>query len=127
MTKKYVWLTIASIVSLVLCGIGEFYFLTSPDGSVFARSGALIVILGTLINFVDFGTIDTTEYLSVKNYNDIQTNINSGNGMAAFIIHWMSEQKLRDRIIKFQGYVLIIGTLIWGFGDILFCSVWCGL
>jgi hypothetical protein len=123
MTKKCVLLTLASLVSLVLCGIAEFYLLTSPDGSIFARSGALVVVLGTLINFVDFGKINTKEYLSEENQNNILRNINSGNGMAAFVIHWKSEQDLRDRIIVFQGYVLILGTLIWGFGDLLFCLV----
>ncbi len=123
MNKKYVCLTLASLISTVLCGMAEFYLLTSPDGSIFARSGALIVIFGTFINFIDFGKVNTKEYLSEENQNNIARNIDSGNGMAAFVIHWKSEQDFRDRIMMFQGYVFIIGTFVWGFGDLLFCLV----
>ncbi|NQY33688.1 MAG: hypothetical protein HRT37_01710 [Alteromonadaceae bacterium] len=123
MTKKHILLTIASACSLFLCSIAEFYFLDEPNGTFFARSGALIVILGTLINFFDFGTLDSKEYLSDEEYSNIQKHIENRNGEKAFQIHWKLEQDFRDNLIKFQGYVFILGTLIWGFGDLFFCTV----
>ena len=59
MNKKYILLIITYLVSLLMCVVAEFYYLDNPDGTFFARSGALIVILGTLINFVDFGNLNT--------------------------------------------------------------------
>jgi hypothetical protein len=121
--KKYTLLIIASLASLLICTVAELYFLDNPDGTFFARSGALIVILGTLINFVDFGTINSKEYLSDDAYSDIQTHIQNKEGEKAFQLHWKFQQNFRDNIIRFQGYVFILGTFIWGFGDLFYCAV----
>jgi hypothetical protein len=106
-----------------MCAVAEFYYLDNSDGTFFSRSGALIVILGTLINFVDFGNLNTKEYLPDEVNSKIRTYIENKEDGKAFQLHWKFEQEFRDNLIKFQGYVFILGTLIWGFGDLFFCAV----
>ncbi|MFT6691468.1 MAG: hypothetical protein ACJAXH_001993 [Colwellia sp.] len=123
MNKKYILLIITSLASLLMCAVAEFYYLDNSDGTFFSRSGALIVILGTLINFVDFGNLNTKEYLPDEVNSKIRTYIENKEDGKAFQLHWKFEQEFRDNLIKFQGYVFILGTLIWGFGDLFFCAV----
>ena len=120
---------IALIIIIVFClslGVtGETYF---PGNNYFARSGALIVIMGVLLGLVNINKLPMSFYTKkdcIKNLGDTlhdkKRTTNDVIFNRAYLESLYDQNVLRDRLLKFEAAILITGTFIWGFGDLIWC------
>jgi hypothetical protein len=99
------------------------------DGAAFARSGAVVTALAVAFIFLQYAKILADREQLIKT--EVQETLHAMNvdGKLAHavsskiegLVH--SDSVLLDRLITYwQGFVLFIGTIVWGFGD-LFVSL----
>jgi hypothetical protein len=114
----FLWST--SIVIVIGAGL-SFIF---ENWAIFSRTGSLIVILGlflakwdleNLINskipineLIQEISVKKNKVLSEKAINKVKEN---------FKIRVISE--IKPKYLRFEIYIITIGTLIWGFGDLI--------
>ncbi len=119
--KHSIFLTVLTLIT----GYAISLF-TSAD--VFSRSGAIIVCIGIYISMLELTkSIDAALKNSevrlkklTKKHNHPTPNkeINKIAAMAKKEMRGKG-QALKSRILRTEGYILIVGTLTWGFGDLL--------
>jgi hypothetical protein len=98
---------------IIFIGILNFYLnLKYPENNWFQRSGSLIVIFGATMS------IRKLLSLNVKDAIDKEYIINGGNAFSDY----MTEKEARNNIVSaYLGtFFMIIGTLIWSYGDLIF-------
>ncbi len=109
--RAYLW-TSASLAGGVALSIYE------QDWAWFARSGSLIVIIGILL----------TSALIIEELQHMRHRRTRGDQESWSSHDWADEaenhKKLRAGEEEFSGrshglYLLVLGTLVWGFGDVL--------
>lgn len=109
----------AMLMSAIVCAAGIWLSLDSRDWSWFARSGSLVVIIGVFLTSSQI--IENSRKLKNRrlhqehNFNrDFADDIKQ---------HTLERSRCLDEDIWENGlrglYLLITGTLIWGFGDLL--------
>jgi hypothetical protein len=93
-------------------------------GLMFQRSGALVVLLGTAYGFVDaaryakIGTSYTPDEIEKINAAMRQGNLVM---MVNYKLDLLKHaQDVRGDLLKYEAYVLMLGTFIWGFGDLAY-------
>jgi len=127
---------IALALSGIIATIGLFYGLET-SGVNFSRSGALIVVVGII-----YGLFDLPKRLSnisnwakeqalknksnlIKEIEDYGKSHNQAEEIYEKVINETIEEvnaqakKARKRLILIEGVILVSGTLIWSFGDLI--------
>ena len=92
--KPRFWLTL--IAAMAAAGVGVYAAKTTGDWVNFARSGAVIVIIGAIATAFDV--------------------LRSGNNPLMFLSRWFSPDRLPSETLGL--ILLVLGTLIWSFGDL---------
>ena len=125
--KRYVLIAFALTVCSVITGVVlEHLFQPNPCGSLFARMGAAIVIIGTLISLRDFNKVPVSEYLTqdqVDQINAYQGRLEGILQSKLLLMEWAEEYKMR--IWSYEVSIIVLGTSIWGFGDLMFSATSC--
>lgn len=83
-----------------------FYSNVTGDGQWFSRSGSLMVMLGAVLEYINFGA---QQYLREKRDETYKPNPE--------IVAKLKSRKPFDVLILLS---LLFGTAIWGYGDLLF-------
>jgi ABC-type phosphate transport system permease subunit len=116
--KAKVFTLRAYSTAVVTLAVGVFLSIKLNDWSWFSRSGSLVVINGILLT--SYQIIQHIQALSHYQYQRQRE--------SQFQRDWANEEKhhfIRDdhesrwKSEKYGLYMLIMGTLVWGFGDLL--------
>ncbi len=130
MPIKYL-ITIAYLTSILLASSGfalEYYGIAIKVEDWFARSGSLICVVSVLFMVGTIKNVDaykrvmqdvaenhkTLGRIYPQNLNTTPAKLNKSLDETVEI----EAKKEQDRHIKHEVYLLIAGTLIWGFGDV---------
>jgi len=107
------------------------------DGVYFSRSGSLIVVVGVIFGLLDLPSrladIDSWVKKQASIHKQEILNKNKTDGVSeqqseqAYddVIDEMTTvikskaKKRRQKIVRIEGAILVVGTLIWGFGDLI--------
>jgi len=126
-----------AIGASVVIGIGGLACGLYIDGVYFSRSGALIVIVGIIYGLQELpsrlANIDSWARKEarkirptiVKNIRDQGADEETANDVYEKSVEVTIEEiskhanKLRKQLVFIESMILIIGTLIWGFGDLV--------
>jgi len=124
MTKIYIVVFLVIVTTCLL--LGGFAEACYPNNDYFQRSGALIVILGVLFGFLDIEKIHMSEYLPesmMKSFDfKLQEARKAGNHVKfnrVYLEILEARNTFKIKLLKFEGAILMVGTFIWGFGDLL--------
>lgn len=99
-TYKFNWSII--FISLIITII--FYIVGDGDGDLFARSGAILVLFGAIVEYT---------LSNIKNY-DASSDVII-NGKKVIIEKELNDTHKSQRILAH--FYIFIGTFIWAFGD----------
>jgi hypothetical protein len=127
MKKKYTIALFVLFIFCLFCGIG-MELLWGEQGAnkglMFQRSGALMVILGTAYGLIDGAkTLTLGDQIPLAKLAQIQENqknkdtIRILNDQAFLLQHAMDA---RGFFLKYAAIVLLLGTVVWGFGDMFY-------
>lgn len=97
------------VVAYVVCVGSAFVSVLTSDGSWFARSGSLMVLLAAVAEYWNFGItqkLNEKAAEATKYYNSTPEK-------------WRVPRK-RKFVHSVVVFTLVAGTLIWGYGDLLF-------
>ena len=126
MMNRYV---LYSLVIVITClGLGvllEYLIKPEVSGSIFARMGAFIVVIGTLISLRDINRVQIKNIFTkeqIKQIESLQENFQDRVHSNFLILQWKDE--CRNKTLQYEGGILVLGTAIWGFGDLLYCLVY---
>ncbi|WP_298775627.1 hypothetical protein [uncultured Shewanella sp.] len=123
--KRYV--VIAITLSLLSIGIGivlEVFVKPESPGTLLARMGALIVIIGTTISLRDFNNVYLNEFMSQEQadkVNSLQDRLEGILQSKFLMLEWREEYQ--RKIWLFEAGIIIFGTFLWGFGDLVYCTI----
>jgi hypothetical protein len=123
--KRYVFIAVILTVLSLLLGIClEIYFEPDNPGSMLTRMGALIVIIGTLISLRDFDKVKLSEFMTKEQADQVNSLQGRLEGIlqSKFLMLEWREQYLK-KIWLYEANIIIIGTAVWGFGDLLYCAI----
>lgn len=107
---------IAYVIALLTLALGIFLSIRQSDWSWLSRSGSLIVINGIILT-----SQQIIEHIQLLKQRQMRWG-------SQFYRDWVTEDKhhlTHDdsnttwRLEKYGLYMLIIGTLVWGFGDLI--------
>ena len=131
---KFEKIAVASSLLIAITGLIFGYMI---DGIYFSRSGSLIVVVGIIYGLLDLpsrlANIDSWVENEAKKNKDKILEANKTEGISAAkseqvfeeVVKDMTDEiknrakKARQRLVFIEGSILVIGTLIWGFGDIV--------
>lgn len=123
--KKYnIVLSILFFVCIAIgVGLELLFGETGPNkGMMFQRSGALIVLLGSAYGLVDGATLTQMGKLysqaEIDEMNAAANNLERSVFFRFELI--MRIMDARSLLFKYSVYVLMLGTVVWGFGDIAY-------
>jgi len=74
----------------------------------FLRSGSIMVLLSAIV-----------EYQNFKIQQKINEKATEGSGALAGGVGIIAQPKSRQLLLNFTHFTLVLGTLIWGYGDLL--------
>jgi hypothetical protein len=126
--KKYIFIFSGLVIfSMILGAVFEAMFPPETKGSIFARSGAAIVVLGSLFSLIDLSKVPIAKYWTLDEIDKANKRIGE-NPDKLEIIRTQFELLYRsinykETIFKFEAFVLIFGTFIWGFGDYIYLII----
>lgn len=83
---------------------------TSSTENWFSRSGAILSFVSVVVQFL----------LSNLRKEEIENLFNSGKGMTEKFKNMKHKNPLHEVVFIISGITGLIGTLIWGYGDLLF-------
>ena len=101
--------------ALVTLFIGALLSIDLGDWNWFARSGSLVVVYGILLT--SHQIIEHMQHLGKQQRRDSMVNRDWGSDARHHFLHDDDEQRWRSE--KNGLYMLITGTLVWGFGDLI--------
>lgn len=126
-----------AISSTVIIAAAGLYCGLTTEGINFARSGSLIVIIGVIFGLldlpsrlseIDIWVKDQAENIKSSVIESIAPN-SENNEHAEIAFDKAAKQAISDinsearkkriQLILIEGIILVIGTLIWGFGDLI--------
>lgn len=99
---------------LTLC-IGMILSIELGDWNWFSRCGSLVVVYGIILT--SHQIIEHMQHLGRQQRRDSMVNRDWGADARHHFLHDDDEQRWRSE--KNGLYMLIVGTLIWGFGDLI--------
>jgi len=126
--------------TIFLLIVGYLTSLGIDDPTMFARFGALIVCLGVVFSMKGFSEIMESARSRVESHADelrewaeqrfVEESLSDSErkaGMTKLESHLQEYlsgtsktiDQVKQRLLKIEGGVIIIGTLVWGFGDFL--------
>jgi hypothetical protein len=103
------WEVLLLVLAYVVCIISAVASVKTCDGSWFSRSGSLMVLFAAIVEYRNFGIQQKLNEIAQE----------STNYWNAEPEKWRvpNKRKIFDRIVIIT---LVIGTLIWGYGDLLY-------
>lgn len=123
--KRYVFIAVVlTVFSLLLGVLLETYLEPDDPGSMFARMGALIVIIGTLISLRDFDNVKISEFMTQEQgdqVNSLQGRLEGVLQSKFLMLEW--REQYQKKIWLYEASIIIIGTAVWGFGDLVYCAI----
>ncbi len=123
--KRYVFIAVVlTMLSLLLGVLLEIYLEPDNSGSMLARMGAFIVITGTLISLRDFDNVKLNEFMTpeqVDQVNSLQGRLEGVLQSKFLILEW--REQYQKKIWLYEASIIIIGTAVWGFGDLVYCAI----
>ncbi len=105
----------AYTAALLTLLIGVVLSIELGDWSWFSRCGSLVVVYGILLT--SHQIIEHMQHLGRQQRRDSMVNRDWGSDARHHFLHDDTEQRWRSE--KNGLYMLIIGTLVWGFGDLI--------
>ncbi len=105
----------AYVAAFITLLIGAVMSIELGDWSWFSRCGSLVVVYGILLT--SHQIIEHMQHLGRQHRRDSMVNRDWGSDARHHFLHDDDEQRWRSE--KNGLYMLIIGTLIWGFGDLI--------
>lgn len=130
MTNKY--FTYFLIIVITCLGLGLVGEYLCPGQNHFSRSGALVVIAGVLFGLVDINRFPLTDYMTKEELNNAYQTLHDNNDQAheaellrKYLSYLSSQNKHKVKLLKFEGLILVTGTLVWGYGGLLFSTRTC--
>ncbi|MCG7865452.1 MAG: hypothetical protein JAY74_03660 [Candidatus Thiodiazotropha taylori] len=100
------WEVVLLIVTYAIPSAFFFYSCSTSDGQWFSRSGSLMVVCGAILEYLNFGA---QQYLREKRDETWKPR--------SEYVKALNKRKIFDLLILFS---LVLGTIIWGYGDLLF-------
>ncbi|MEQ8228565.1 MAG: hypothetical protein RIA64_10815 [Rhodospirillales bacterium] len=92
----------------------------SDDWSWFSRAGSLLVVLGIVFAYFNVdGFIERSLRMAVTRLSRYDRD--NPSNTADWIVSWLSEEPedISGTVKALEVCVIVIGTLVWGFGDLL--------
>jgi hypothetical protein len=118
--KKWPWI----IISIFIFGV--ILSIYSDDWNWFSRSGSLVVVCGLFIAKWDLSRRVDEENLDFLDPVIIEVNKEKGGSAASLkmddvkdALHSMMTEYNNPRYILWEFYIIGLGTLVWGFGDLI--------
>lgn len=105
----------AYAAALITLLVGALLSMEQGDWGWFARSGSLVVVYGILLT--SHQIIEQMQQLGRQQRRDSMVNRDWGADARHHFLH--DDHETRWRSEKNGLYMLIIGTLVWGFGDLI--------
>ncbi len=107
------------ISSLIILSIGYWIQISVEDSNAFSRSGALIVSLGIFFGYLDFRKVHNDKLDKViEAWNLHKLEKDTTDHVIDKVLNMKERGDKRVALIDIS--ILIFGTLVWGFGDLLF-------
>ena len=123
--KRFTYFFFGILVFCLLLGtfLELVYGEQGPNaGLMFQRSGALFVIFGTAAGLIDPGRtlhvghlVPPEEFARIQSAQAEKDAIQMLNAQAKLTMLLL---EARNQVLTYVAYVLIVGTAIWGFGDL---------
>ena len=107
--KKYRLPVLLLSFGIIFC-IGSAFASINATESWFARSGAILTFVSVVVQFL----------LSNLRKEEIENLFNEGSGIREKIKNIKNKNPLHESVFIISGITGLIGTLIWGYGDLLF-------
>ena len=104
-----------SIIILALLGITPS--IMTSDWTWFERSGALLSVYGVWMAFHDYAAYYENKHNAA--FNELAENLSSQHSKELNEIKYLvisGQEELNKKIRKIELYIIIIGTLVWGYG-----------
>ncbi|MGR6862854.1 hypothetical protein ACU5EH_25195 [Aliivibrio salmonicida] len=112
---KAEWQIISMTLIVIILGYSIAYFTKEPN--TFARSGAVIVCVGIFFGFKNYPHI-AEEFRSFVHKNPPSGFKEEVSNKVLSDIDQIID-RMKYRFLQIESAILIFGTLIWGFGDLL--------
>ena len=114
-----------TLFSIIVLSWG--WCISESDGSQFARAGALVTALSLAFMFWHYGQLlDETEILVTEELRDELAAMNVRQGLTQAVglqlekhVH-AGRNRTERYITRWQAVIVAVGTLVWGFGDLVF-------
>jgi hypothetical protein len=110
MKKEYLGPTIVLLMGMFFCLISAF-IARGTDGVFFARSGAILCLLGTAAQFI-------LSHTRRRNLETILTTSDLSKHQKLKMIH--DKPKGYQVLFGLSSTAGVLGTLVWGYGDLLY-------
>lgn len=115
-----------SLIVVVVFGLIPSYYGLACDIAWFPRSGALLVIIGTFLTYTEFVGLREKwlkKLSSKKTFLAFRAARESATpnriDLIGTDVHW-ERSEIKKRILRSGVFTIIIGTFVWGYGDVLF-------
>jgi hypothetical protein len=105
----------AYTAALLTLLIGVLLSVELGEWEWFARSGSLVVVYGIILT--SHQIIEHMQHLGRQQRRDMMVNRDWGSDARHHFLHDDHEQRWRSE--KNGLYMLIVGTVVWGFGDLI--------
>lgn len=88
------------------------YSIYMHDPTWFSRSGSIMVLFAAII-----------EYWNLKLQQTINEKATEGAGALRGGVGLLSQPIYRQKLSRFTHFTVVLGTVIWGYGDLLLCEL----
>jgi hypothetical protein len=119
----YRYPVIAGILSTLILVLGWFF--SAPNGELFGRSGSLVTTVSLVFLFSQYqrALADAVQEATEIIHNQLAELDVGPNSRPGRILSAQLEQgrrRIERNIERWQGAIVLIGTIVWGWGDLFY-------